>query len=307
MTTYRCQYEPRAHRGPAHRSGPRPHHHDDALALLDAVIAVTRDISGHADEAVDEAVRQARAAGHSWTVIGERLGVSRQAARQRYADRVERIREAIAIGSVIRGRDLESSLSAALAAATAEHLTEAGTEHLLFGLLTDGVAAATLEQLGATRDKIRDASRHLFDYPTIRLLRQSPHSPTKPRPHWPPPSSWRPNAPRTAPRSSSTPPNYSRPSPTNPGSRARRVLNDLGVDVADIKRLLHCYINVPRTPFGRHSRRGRAGKKQPDRCSFCGHPRSEERRLVAGPDLWICSECVTLCGEILAQPANAGA
>jgi hypothetical protein len=94
---------------------------------------------------------------------------------------------------------------------------------------------------------------------------------------------------------------------TNPGSRARRVLNDLGVDAADIKRLLHCYINVPRTPFGRRSRRGRSGKKQPDRCSFCGHARSKERRLVAGPDVWICSDCVARCGEILAQPADTGA
>lgn len=93
---------------------------------------------------------------------------------------------------------------------------------------------------------------------------------------------------------------------TNPGSRARRVLNDISVDAADIKRLLHCYINIPRTPFGRRPPRA-PGKRQADRCSFCGHARSEERRLVAGPDVWICSECVALCGGILAQPADAGA
>ncbi|WP_405883785.1 MULTISPECIES: ClpX C4-type zinc finger protein [unclassified Streptomyces] len=28
-----------------------------------------------------------------------------------------------------------------------------------------------------------------------------------------------------------------------------------------------------------------------------GHPRSEERRLIAGPGVWICSDCVALCGE----------
>ncbi|MFF0131715.1 ClpX C4-type zinc finger protein [Streptomyces mirabilis] len=86
----------------------------------------------------------------------------------------------------------------------------------------------------------------------------------------------------------------------------RGVLNDLGVDEADIKRQLHCYVNVPRTPFGRRPRR----KRRPDdisaRCSFCGKPGSDERRLVAGPDVWICADCVTLCGEILAQPAGAG-
>ncbi|MFF2520035.1 Clp protease N-terminal domain-containing protein [Streptomyces sp. NPDC058086] len=45
---------------------------------------------------------------------------------------------------------------------------------------------------------------------------------------------------------------------TNPGSRARRVLHTLGVDVADIKRQLHCYVNAPpRTAFGRRTRRKR--------------------------------------------------
>jgi ATP-dependent Clp protease ATP-binding subunit ClpA len=240
-------------------------------------------------------------------VIGERLGVSRQAARQRYADRVERIREAAATGSVIHGRDLESSLSSALAAARADGLAEASTEHLLLGLLTDGVAAATLEQLGATRDKIREASHRLFEHATDRpgggvpvfsaeaeaALAAAGQLATE-------------RTPDCAPIIVNTP-QLLAVIATNPGSRARRVLNDLGVDVADIKRLLHCYINVPRTPFGRRSRRGRGGKKQHDRCSFCGHPRSEERRLVAGPDVWICAECVALCAEMLAQPADGGA
>jgi len=182
-------------------------------------------------------------------VIGERLGVSRQAARQRYADRVERIREAIAIGSVIRGRDLESSLSAALAAATAEHLTEAGTEHLLFGLLTDGVAAATLEQLGATRDKIRDASRHLFDYPTSQALAAEPALSDEAEAALAAAEQLATErTPDCAPIIVNTPQLLAAIA-TNPGSRARRVLNDLGVDVADIKRLLHCYINVPAPPL----------------------------------------------------------
>src|SRR5882672_3863734 len=122
----------------------------DPLDLLDAVMALTRDLSGRADAVVDEVVRQARDAGYSWTVIGERLGVSRQAARQRYSDRVQ---QAPATVGLIRGRDLEAGLVAALAAAKADGLAEAGTEHLLLGLLTDGVAAATLEQLGVTRVK----------------------------------------------------------------------------------------------------------------------------------------------------------
>ncbi|MGW7544006.1 ClpX C4-type zinc finger protein [Streptomyces sp. NPDC054770] len=279
---------------------------DDELALLDAVIAVTRDLSAQADAAVDQVVREVRAAGHSWTVIGERLGVSRQAARQRYADRVERLTKAPPAVGLIRGRDLESGLSAALAAAETDGLAEAGTEHLLFGLLTDGVAAAALEQLGVTREKIREASRRLFDYPagTARTgqaafsgeakaaLATAEQLATE-------------RTPSCAPVVVNTP-QLLAVIATNPGSRARRVLNDLGVDVADIKRLLHCYINVPRTVFGRRTRHKRRPEDSSARCSFCGKPGNDERRLVAGPDVWICADCVTLCGEILAQPAGAG-
>ena len=35
------------------------------------------------------------------------------------------------------------------------------------------------------------------------------------------------------------------------------------------------------------------------RCSFCGKPQSQVKRLVAGPDVYICNECIDVCGEIL--------
>jgi len=280
----------------------------DPLDLLDAVLTLTRDLSGRADAAVDQVVRQVRDASYSWTVIGERLGVSRQAARQRYAGRVEQTPPKVGL---IRGRDLESGLTAALGAAEADGLAEAGTEHLLLGLLADGIAAATLEQLGATRDKIREASRRLFDYPTATASAtqgSSAHAVFSAEAQAALAAAEQLATERTpacAPVVTTTPQLLAIIA-TNPGSRGRRVLNDLGIDVADIKRLLHCYINVPRTAFGRRSRHGRLGKKQSDRCSFCGHSRSEDRRLVSGPDVWICAECVTLCGEILSQPVDAG-
>lgn len=34
-------------------------------------------------------------------------------------------------------------------------------------------------------------------------------------------------------------------------------------------------------------------------CSFCGKGQDEVQRLVAGPDVYICNECITLCGEII--------
>ena len=36
-------------------------------------------------------------------------------------------------------------------------------------------------------------------------------------------------------------------------------------------------------------------------CSFCGKNQDEVQRLIAGPEVYICDECVSLCNEIIAQ------
>lgn len=36
-------------------------------------------------------------------------------------------------------------------------------------------------------------------------------------------------------------------------------------------------------------------------CSFCGKAQDEVKRLVAGPGVYICNECIALCEEILAE------
>ena len=43
----------------------------------------------------------------------------------------------------------------------------------------------------------------------------------------------------------------------------------------------------------------RSGTPQPIRCSFCGRGQDEVARLISGPGVYICSECVRLCNEIL--------
>ncbi|SER12443.1 ATP-dependent Clp protease ATP-binding subunit ClpX [Granulicatella balaenopterae] len=35
------------------------------------------------------------------------------------------------------------------------------------------------------------------------------------------------------------------------------------------------------------------------RCSFCGKPQSNVNRIIAGPDVFICDECINLCKEII--------
>ncbi|WP_424685216.1 ClpX C4-type zinc finger protein, partial [Enterococcus sp.] len=35
------------------------------------------------------------------------------------------------------------------------------------------------------------------------------------------------------------------------------------------------------------------------RCSFCGKTQEEVRKIVAGPGVYICNECIDLCKEII--------
>ena len=39
-------------------------------------------------------------------------------------------------------------------------------------------------------------------------------------------------------------------------------------------------------------------------CSFCGKTQDEVHRLIAGPNVYICNECVELCESILEEGTN---
>lgn len=41
------------------------------------------------------------------------------------------------------------------------------------------------------------------------------------------------------------------------------------------------------------------------KCSFCGKGQKEVRKLIAGPTVYICDECVNLCNEIMAEEFDA--
>ena len=66
---------------------------------------------------------------------------------------------------------------------------------------------------------------------------------------------------------------------------------------------LECFISPGR------QRRRRRGKAVAGACSFCGKPGGAQLRLVAGPGVFICAECVGLCTKILGDvsPGTAGA
>ena len=45
------------------------------------------------------------------------------------------------------------------------------------------------------------------------------------------------------------------------------------------------------------------------RCSFCGKGEDQVRKLVAGPGVFICDQCVELCNEVIRdenQPSAPG-
>jgi ClpX C4-type zinc finger protein len=74
---------------------------------------------------------------------------------------------------------------------------------------------------------------------------------------------------------------------------ARRVLNDLGVDPAQVKKELGSCLPPPPRPRRRLGK-GRTGRA----CSFCGCT-DPGRSMVAGPGVWICDECVRCSTAIL--------
>ncbi len=42
-------------------------------------------------------------------------------------------------------------------------------------------------------------------------------------------------------------------------------------------------------------------EKKQLKCSFCGKPQDQVKRLIAGPNVYICDECIDLCQEIIAE------
>src|SRR3970040_656445 len=39
-------------------------------------------------------------------------------------------------------------------------------------------------------------------------------------------------------------------------------------------------------------------------CSFCGKSQDEVRKLIAGPTVYICDECIDLCNDIIAEEGD---
>ena len=40
-------------------------------------------------------------------------------------------------------------------------------------------------------------------------------------------------------------------------------------------------------------------------CSFCGKSQHEVRKLIAGPSVFICDECIELCNDIIREESQS--
>jgi hypothetical protein len=268
---------------------------DDPLVLLETAFVVAGEASGAADDLIGHYVGAARSAGVSWTLIGERLGVSKQAARQRFVHL--QVSDVIgdAAGAVVMAPRLSACLQAAQAAADADESVP-GTQHLLLGLLHAGGAATVLDRLGVTRDKVREASARLFEPEMIassdgterRIVGDGEADQAV--------TGARGLAARRG-QSQVRTEHLLFCIALDPGSSARRVLNDLGVDPARVKKELEEWV----APVQRRHRRGGKAKSAGRACSFCGC--QDPGPLVAGPGVWICGSCAQTALEILhAEP-----
>ena len=248
------------------------------LERLAAAAAKSAALSADADALIDHFVSEARRSGSTWTEIGELLGVTKQAVRERFVDRVD-----------IAGRErflprLQRCVTAAHDLAQRHGSGRVEPSHLLLALTSnEGIAGVVLDRLGVTSAKL---TAHLG--PSLGEGGPTTAAPTESQDFI-----------ETL-RCASAFALERRHEyvgtehvlfvlATDPGARTRRILEVLGVDVADIKRELAACVTIKPARRRRRSRRGG------DRCSFCGSTNPEN--LMRGPGVAICTTCARVATE----------
>ena len=128
------------------------------LQRLASAAEMVGNLNDVGDAVLGYFVDQARRAGHSWSEIGEALGVSKQAAQQRQAARA-------GLASVVTFERFTERARHTVAAseecARALQHNYVGTEHLLLAQFSqpEGIAAKVLVEAGLTEESVRRAIR----------------------------------------------------------------------------------------------------------------------------------------------------
>jgi hypothetical protein len=128
----------------------------DALARVRSAVEVADDVRGVADQLLDRYVAAAREDGRSWSEIGAALGVSKQAAQQRFV--------VAPVDPTAWPKDFDEDARAVVQAAQLHARSfrhrYLGTEHLLLALTADsGLAGATLARLGVGAAEVTERIR----------------------------------------------------------------------------------------------------------------------------------------------------
>lgn len=147
---------------------------DSEMDRLGVAVALSHQLAALGDELVGHFVEAARQNGCSWTQIGQLLGVTRQAAQQRFVSSQggPRMFERF-------GRDARRVVDLAQDEALGLEHDYLGTEHLLLGLLAHGhgVAARTLEALGVSAGTIRARTKGIIGQGRCRPALPIPFTP----------------------------------------------------------------------------------------------------------------------------------
>jgi Clp amino terminal domain, pathogenicity island component len=130
---------------------------DQPLSRLQTASALVRELAEIGDAALGYFVDQARHAGHSWSEIGEALGVSKQAAQQK-----QTVRLSLGLNPQTLARFTDRARAVV---AASEPIARKfghgyiGTEHLLLALYQqpEGVAAQILVESGVSADNAEAA------------------------------------------------------------------------------------------------------------------------------------------------------
>lgn len=126
------------------------------LDRLGAAAATANELRGLSDELLDRYVQAARAEGRSWAEIGTALGVTKQAAHERFVDAPLAWPENF-------NEPAREVVARALAEARGFGHRYLGTEHLLLALSAErGLASTALADLGVTERVVRDAIERII-------------------------------------------------------------------------------------------------------------------------------------------------
>jgi hypothetical protein len=131
---------------------------DEPLVRLETAARAVQSLTDVGDAVLGYFVDQARRAGHSWSEIGEALGVSKQAAQQRQVARTGGLTAVTFERFTDRARTVVESTEDCAREFRHNYI---GTEHLLLAQFAapEGLAAQVLVESGLERDAIRQAIR----------------------------------------------------------------------------------------------------------------------------------------------------